>query len=141
MKIDQELPPKYESHPGILVERGLEGLHCSTFIFQTFNHSFAKKTRNHLTSKKRRRLRKHVEWKPVEVFGGTSPWKVFNLIWKISKHNWRVPSSLRSPGCEKGKGVEPWGIPKDSVWEDWGFTLGKIRGITTPPSESYPILK
>ena len=25
-----------------------------------------------------------------------------------------------------------WGNPKDSVWEDWG-TLGKIRGITTPP--------
>ena len=24
------------------------------------------------------------------------------------------------------------GNPKDSVWEDWG-TLGKIRGITTPP--------
>ena len=42
-----------------------------------------------------------------------------------------VVGFLRVPGCEKGEGVEPWGMPKDSVWEDWGFTLGKIRGITT----------
>ncbi len=30
------------------------------------------------------------------------------------------------------RGKCPKGNPKDSVWEDWG-TLGKIRGITTPP--------
>ena len=27
------------------------------------------------------------------------------------------------------------GNPEDSVWEDWG-TLGKIRGIATPPGQN-----
>ena len=36
-----------------------------------------------------------------------------------------VVGFLRVPGVFLGN-------PKDSVWEDWG-TLGKIRGITTPP--------
>ena len=37
---------------------------------------------------------------------------------------------LKGEGLFKGRGYL--GNPKDSVWEDWG-TLGKIRGITTPP--------
>ena len=39
-----------------------------------------------------------------------------------------APSSYGSRGVSKGFG----GVPEGSVWEDCG-TLGKIRGITTPP--------